>query len=178
MKLSKLLLIVGTLTVYSSVTYSSQNYSGQQHQEIKALSVQEIDGYLNGKGMGFSRAAELNNFPGPRHTLDLASQLELTTLQVSTSEAVFKEMHNRAKELGNLYIENERKIEILFRKNGATAKLEELVRESGKIQSEIRLVHLEAHIKQKEILTEEQIKKYNKNRGYMGGHAHSHKHHH
>jgi hypothetical protein len=53
-------------------------YTGQEKREIKALSKKEIDGYISGDGMGFAKTAELNHYPGPRHVLDLADQLQLS----------------------------------------------------------------------------------------------------
>jgi len=35
----------------------------QETREIKALSTEEVDGYLKGEGMGLAKAAELNGFP-------------------------------------------------------------------------------------------------------------------
>jgi hypothetical protein len=37
----------------------SGSYAGQQSRDIKALSEEEVQGYLAGAGMGFARAAEL-----------------------------------------------------------------------------------------------------------------------
>jgi hypothetical protein len=51
-------------------------YTGQERREIKALSNEEIDRYLSGDGMGLAKAAELNHYPGPRHVLELADQLQ------------------------------------------------------------------------------------------------------
>jgi hypothetical protein len=49
----------------------------------------------------------------------------------------------------------------------------------GRLQGQLRKVHLEAHLAQTEILTPEQIKRYDELRGYGTGAAHdaqSHKH--
>lgn len=50
---------------------SSQPYAGQETREIKALSPDEVAAHLEGRGMGFAKAAELNHYPGPKHVLDL-----------------------------------------------------------------------------------------------------------
>jgi hypothetical protein len=34
-------------------------YAGEESREIKALTTQEVEGYLHGMGMGLSKAAEL-----------------------------------------------------------------------------------------------------------------------
>jgi hypothetical protein len=56
-------------------------YSGEERREIKALSKEEVNGYLSGDGMGFAKVAELNHHPGPRHVLELADQLQLSDEQ-------------------------------------------------------------------------------------------------
>jgi hypothetical protein len=37
------------------------HYTGQEKREIKALSKEEIDGYISGDGMGFAKTAELKS---------------------------------------------------------------------------------------------------------------------
>ena len=39
-------------------------YTGQDKREIRALSKEEVHGYLSGDGMGFAKTAELNHYPG------------------------------------------------------------------------------------------------------------------
>lgn len=46
----------------------------------------------------------------------------------------------------------------------------------GKVRAQLRYVHLEAHLRQKRLLTAEQIAKYDEARGYRG-HAHDHSEH-
>jgi len=57
-------------------------YVGQENRDIKSLSPQEMSDYLEGKGMGYAKSAELNKYPGPRHVLDMASELGLTQEQI------------------------------------------------------------------------------------------------
>src|SRR4051812_3345086 len=56
-------------------------YAGQEQREIKSLSADEVKDYLAGKGMGMAKAAELNEYPGPLHVLQLASELNLSPEQ-------------------------------------------------------------------------------------------------
>ena len=56
-------------------------YVGQEVRAIKSLSPEDVDAYLSGKGAGLARAAELNGYAGPRHVLELASELVLTVRQ-------------------------------------------------------------------------------------------------
>ena len=41
-------------------------YAGEAGRDIKALSPQDVDAYLNGQGMGLAKAAELNGYAGPK----------------------------------------------------------------------------------------------------------------
>ena len=112
----KLLLSLVFISIFSAVAIAStgSTYSGQEAREIKSLSKNEISGYLNGKGMGFSKVAELNHYPGPRHVLDLALELQLSKQQIEESNLLFEAMKIKAKQYGSFLIEKEREIENLF----------------------------------------------------------------
>jgi hypothetical protein len=71
-------------------------YAGQAQREIKALSTEEIEGYLSGSGMGLAKAAELHHYPGPRHVLDLAEPLQLSAEQRQKTQAIFAAMRTEA----------------------------------------------------------------------------------
>ena len=64
-------------------------YVEQLDSPVKGLSSEEVDELLNGKGAGYARMAELNGYPGPRHLLDLSSQLNLSAQQTKEIQAVF-----------------------------------------------------------------------------------------
>ncbi len=79
------------LTAIGSMTVlAQQNQHGIHHKDttspyieqldspVRGLSEEEVDNLLNGKGPGYARMAELNGYPGPRHVLDLRSQLNLS----------------------------------------------------------------------------------------------------
>jgi len=68
---------------------TADEYRGQQDRAIKALSADEVAGYLQGKGLGLAKAAELNQYPGPSHVLALASELELTETQKDQTRKIF-----------------------------------------------------------------------------------------
>ena len=54
---------------FVSALAADMPYAGQQTRTIKALSDQEVSDYVEGRGMGSSKAAELNHYPGPAHVL-------------------------------------------------------------------------------------------------------------
>lgn len=156
-------------------------YAGQESRDIKALSAQEIQDYLAGKGMGFAKAAELNRYPGPAHVLELAASLKLTAEQKTRTQELFNRMQKKAANLGRMLVEEEQKLDRLFSTRTITPDtLSAALERIGKLQGQVRLAHLEAHLAQVEILSPSQVTKYVALRGYAGqatGHdGQSHKH--
>ena len=146
---------------------SQSPYIGQESREIKALSPQEISDYLSGKGMSLAKAAELNGYPGPAHVLELAAQIELTSEQKTKTEALFETMQARAIMLGKELVQEERALDRLFASRTVSSEtLENVLARIGRLQGQVRRVHLDAHLKQTALLTSAQIDKYDRLRGY------------
>lgn len=142
-------------------------YVGQEARDIKALSPEDVNAYLSGKGMGLARAAELNGYAGPAHVLELAAPLALTPEQRARTEALFASMTSKATPLGQALVAQERKLDRLFATKAVTAELlASSLHEIGLIQAKVRLAHLEAHLDQVEILSAEQNGRYAQLRGY------------
>jgi hypothetical protein len=142
-------------------------YSGQESREIKALSKEEVDGYLSGDGMGFAKAGELNHYPGPKHVLDLAEQLNLSDVQRTTTQSIFDRMKSNAVSLGKQLVEREQLLDSGFADGTiSNDELERLLTEISALQGKIRAVHLEAHLAEKRLLTPDQISRYDRLRGY------------
>jgi hypothetical protein len=155
-----------TTTVWAGEALSP--YTGQEKREIKSLSKKEVDGYLSGDGMGFAKAAELNHYPGPRHVLDLADKLRLSADQRRRTQAIFGEMKSRAVSFGKQLVEKEQRLDLRFAEGTISdAELEELVTEISVIHAKLRAVHLRAHLAQKLVLTQDQIRIYDGLRGYQ-----------
>jgi hypothetical protein len=143
-------------------------YTGQEKREIKALSKKEIDGYISGDGMGFAKTAELNHYPGPRHVLDLAEQLQLSGEQRKRTQAIFESMKSQALSLGKQLVEKEQLLDSRFADGTISdAELGQLVTEISVIQGKLRAVHLRAHLAQRVVLTPDQIRQYGALRGYQ-----------
>jgi hypothetical protein len=148
-------------------SHAQSPYTGQEWRDIKALSPQEISDYRSGKGMGLAKAAELNGYPGPAHVLELAVPLALTAEQRAETEALFQKMQSRAITLGQALVEEEGVLDHLFASRTVTAVLlAETLTRIGKLQGQLRQVHLEAHLAQKALLTPQQVATYNQLRGY------------
>jgi Spy/CpxP family protein refolding chaperone len=145
-------------------------YAGQESREIKSLSSEDLDGYMSGKGMGLAIAAELNGYPGPAHVLEKAAELGLTADQKQRTEALFKSMTTKDIPLGRSLVEEERNLDRLFAtKNISQSALEHSLKRIGELQRQVRQSHLEAHLTQATILTQEQMTKYTALRGYSDG---------
>lgn len=160
----------------------SSSYVGQEQREIKALSPEEIQSYLAGKGAGFAKAAELNHYPGPAHVLELADRLQLSQEQKSRTQAIFDAMQKEAVRHGKALVEKEQELDRQFAAGIITTdRLRATLQRIGELQAEVRGSHLQAHLQQRAILTPAQIEKYDELRGYgshkpsgRGDHSHQH----
>lgn len=152
-----------------------QPYTGQQERDIKAMSPDEVKQFLSGAGMGYAKPAELNRFPGPMHVLELADKLDLTSEQRARTKTLMDSHKAEAREIGRKSVESERAIEMLFRsgKLDDTA-LAKSVREAAVLEGEYRLAHLETHRRMRALLSDEQVARYVRLRGYEGAAAVSH----
>ena len=145
-------------------------HSGAQNREIASLPDRTIAAIRAGPGWGLALPAEVNDAPGPRHVLDLAEPLALSDDQVAQITAIFEEMKRSALSKGEDFIAAERALEDAFvRGDLDQAGLAELVEKAGKARSDLRLVHLSAHLKTVPVLSDEQIERYAELRGYSGG---------
>lgn len=156
-------------------------YVSETDNAIKALSAEQVDGYLAGAGMGFAKAAELNSYPGPKHVLELAEELQLTDEQTTQVQAIFDAMQTEAKQLGVTLVEQERVLDALFADQEVNPELlQTQVRSIGATHAELRLSHLNAHLETQALLSDWQVRHYNMVRGYAdhggmhGGGQHQH----
>ena len=152
-------------------------YSGEQARDIKALSAEDTDALLKGKGMGLAKAAELNGYPGPLHVLELAADLKLDEQQRARTQALFDAMQAKAVALGRQLVAEERELDELFAQKSVDAQsLAQVLARIGELQAKVRGAHLEAHIAQARILTSGQTARYVELRGYSTGGQSGHRH--
>lgn len=148
---------------------SANPYAGQQTREIKALSATQTQDLLAGKGMEQARAAELNGYPGPMHTLELAQQLALTAAQKSASEELMLKHKAEARALGAQLVEAEQELDKAFAaRQMDEAQLAAQTQRIGQLQAALRNAHLQTHLQQTRLLTPHQINRYAQLRGYTG----------
>jgi hypothetical protein len=163
------------LTLSSQVTAAEQSpYTDAAGHAIKALSPQQIENLRDGKGMGLALAAELNAYPGPKHVLELADELDLTDGQRDASRKLLDAMQQQAQTIGAELINAERTLDRLFANAEAeSVLLKAALQHIGRLRAELRFAHLDAHIRQRELLDDEQVKRYIHLRGYNGRQGHS-----
>lgn len=146
---------------------ADQPYAGLQDREIRALSAQDVDDLLAGRGAGYALAAELNSYPGPVHVLDHADELNLTDEQREDIESIFDSMQQEARELGEQLVDLEATLDERFRVQHIDLDdLADLTSEIAYVEGELRATHLGAHLELKSILKPEQVVEYDEIRGY------------
>jgi Spy/CpxP family protein refolding chaperone len=172
------LLVLSCLMVLSSIAYASKPmpYAGQEQRSIKALSATEIDGLLSGKGMGMAKPAELNHYPGPLHVLEVMNELGLSKTQQLQTRQLFEVMKREAMDLGRQIVAAERRLDQSFSSGDMTdKKLKQQLTSIAQLRGQLRYVHLKTHLQQKALMTAEQVRRYDRLRGYMN-HADHHAH--
>ena len=117
--------------------------------------------------MGLALAAELNGYPGPLHVLEMANVLSLTEDQRTRTSALLSAMKAETSPLGERVIEEETFLNRLFAERRITAEtLTHATTHIGMLQAELRAAHLRYHLTVHDLLTPEQIARYNEMRGY------------
>lgn len=147
-------------------THSSP-YAGQQLRELKSLSAEDIAELEKGGGWGLAKAAELNGMPGPSHVLKMKYELGLTADQEASTRRIFTRMRDDAIEEGSKLIAGETALEVGFRERSLDRKsLRERISEIEISRSNLRYIHLAAHLEMMEVMKQDQVKLYNELRGY------------
>ena len=169
----------------ASQAQSSQPYAGLQGRKIKALSEQQIADLRTGRGMGLAMAAELNGYPGPAHVLELADKLGLKPEQKDQVKKLLDAMKDDAILIGEKLIDAEAELDREFAAGAVNEdQLRDQVQAIAALQGKLRFTHLRYHLVVAQLLTPEQIARYNELRGYTdhagtpsappAGHMHQH----
>ncbi|MBA1146321.1 periplasmic heavy metal sensor [Ectothiorhodospiraceae bacterium WFHF3C12] len=158
--------LLAATAVSAEPDYRSE-YVGQETRAIKTLSAEDVDELRRGAGWGFAKAAELNGVPGPLHVLQMDAEIGLTGEQRKAVQALHESMKASAVPLGKELVALEARLNERFADGTIDrAGLEELLVEIGRVRSQLRMVHLEKHLETADVLTDRQVAKYNRLRGY------------
>ena len=152
-------------------------YVRLQTRDIKALSADEVEALLAGRGMAVALVAELNQHPGPKHVLENLAELNLTPEQEDTARELERRTIEQARQLGAEIVDKERLLDSLHQVPEPDVQaIRELVVDIGRLRGELRWTHIAAHHEMKRHLGREQITRYDELRGYgsEGGPSHHH----
>ncbi|HEY1025202.1 MAG TPA: hypothetical protein VGE26_08570 [Sphingobacteriaceae bacterium] len=135
---------------------------------VKSLTDQEYADFRAGKEMGFARVAKLNGYPSPLEVNQLGKELKLSTSQKAQLEKIIDAWRFKAKEMGGFIVAQEAKLNTLF----ASGKISDgaviyYTNKIGLYWGEVRNAHLQAYLKTRSVLTAEQLRKYNRLKGYI-----------
>jgi Spy/CpxP family protein refolding chaperone len=119
------------------------------------------DALQAGEGMGLAAYAEANGYPGPKHVLDLAKDLEISPPQKKAIQDIYDQTKLRAKELGERIISVEEELNDAFKGGLASDKsVREIVDQIETLRAKLRTLHLVAHLKTKSFLSGDQLVVY------------------
>ncbi len=158
----------------SALAQTTQPYAEHEARQIGSMSDERIAGLRSGAGLGYAQAAELNGWPGPLHVLQIADELGLDASTRAKIEAIYADMRANAIRLGEALISAETRLDALFDGQPSAEKVSEAAQEIGRIEAELRALHLYAHLATTPLLTHHQRMIYARARGYRGGHDHGH----
>jgi Spy/CpxP family protein refolding chaperone len=154
---------------------SHSPYAGLETRAIKALSDQQVSDLRAGLGLSLALAAELNGYPGPRHTLELARELSLSDAQRAEVEKLHADMRAESVPIGETLIAQEADLDRQFADKTVTAaSLGASTQAIGRTQALLRATHLKYHLLTLAVLTPEQAQRYAQLRGYRREHDERH----
>src|SRR5881628_3340206 len=158
------------LTAGTTVTRAQHAHGGagghaEGHLAAQACASEFEKVVGEGRGFGLAFAADQNGYPGPMHVLELKDRLKLTADQEAKAQALMQAMFAESKPKSAQLLEAEAKLRRLFADRSADdAAVRAAVGEVERARSQVRLVHLLAHLKTRGLLTEDQRRIYHEAR--------------
>jgi len=161
-----LVTVLGLFAADSSVSWGQHGHGHEGgHQAAQACAVEFDKVVGEGRGFGMAFAADQNGYPGPMHVLELKDRLKLTANQEAKAQALMHAMFSESKPKSARLLELEAKLRRLFADRTAdVTAVRATVAEVERARGEVRLVHLLAHLKTRELLTEDQRRIYHETR--------------
>lgn len=119
----------------------------------------------DGRGFGMAFPADQQGYPGPMHVLELKERLRLDAAQEARVRALLQAMFDEARPKGARLLDAEARLRRLFAGGTADASaVRAAVAEVEQARTELRLVHLLAHLQTRAVLTEAQRRAYHEAR--------------
>jgi Spy/CpxP family protein refolding chaperone len=157
---------VALLAADSSVSWGQHGHGHPGGHKAAQACADEFDKVVGeGRGFGMAFAADQNGYPGPMHVLELKDRLKLTADQEARAQALMHAMFAESKPKSARLLDAETKLRRLFADRAADdAAVRAAVAEVERARGEVRLVHLLAHLKTRDLLTEDQRRLYHEAR--------------
>jgi Spy/CpxP family protein refolding chaperone len=126
----------------------------------------EFDSVVSdGRGFGMAFAADQNGYPGPMHVLELKDRLALTAEQEARVRALMHAMFAESRPKSSRLLDAEKRLRALFAGGGADeAAVRAATAEVERARTDVRLVHLLAHMKTRDVRTDAQRRAYHEAR--------------
>ncbi len=125
------------------------------------MEIAETQAIATGAGFGMASAAEAHALPGPKHVLELADALGLTTTQRERMQQLLATMKREAIRQGRAVLAAESALDkALALSPPDGARVAALAEAAGRARGLLRLVHLAAHLDAAPLLTQAQIARY------------------
>ena len=161
-----LVTVLGLFAADSSVSWGQHGHGHEGgHPAAQACAVEFDKVVGEGRGFGMAFAADQNGYPGPMHVLELKDRLKLTANQEAKAQALMHAMVAESKPKSAQLLEAEAQLRRLFADRSADdAAVRAAVAEVERARSQVRLVHLLAHLKTRDLLTEDQRRIYHEAR--------------
>lgn len=138
--------------------------SGEGHLAAQRCADEFTEVVGAGRGFGMAFAADRNGYPGPMHVLELRDVLRLTAEQEAKARELEAAVRSELPKSTRL-LEAERRLERLFAGGVATeASVRAAVADIERARAEVRLVHLLAHLRTRDVLTDAQRRAYHQAR--------------
>ncbi len=161
--------VVGIAVTAAAAAASAQHGHGgagaEGHQMAQACATEFEKVVGEGRGFGLAFAADQNGYPGPMHVLELRDRLKLTADQEAKARDLMHAMFAESRPKSARLLEAEARLRRLFAERAADeAAVRAAVAEVERARSEVRLVHLLAHLKTRDLLSEDQRRLYHEAR--------------
>lgn len=144
--------------------------AAQSSDPPSSMTVEERKGYISGEGAGEGRPAETFGYPSPKRVLELEKELNLTTEQKSRISEIYMRMKRDGSFYGKRIVAEELALDNFFRTGQLDwAALANRVEKVGNLKWKFRTTHFAAHFKTRQVLTPEQVIKFQELRAADSG---------
>src|SRR5262245_57121371 len=153
---------VALLAADSSVSWGQHGHGHPAGHQAAQACADEFDKVVGeGRGFGLAFAADQNGYPGPMHVLELKDRLKLTADQEAKAQALMHAMFGESKPKSARLLDAEATLRRLFADRTADdTAVPAAVAEVERARGEVRLVHLLAHLRTRDLLTGDQRRIY------------------